>query len=49
MTKNYWLFKSEPGSWSWEQQKKAGSKGEPWTGVRNYQARKQHARHARRR
>ncbi len=40
MTKNYWLFKSEPGSWSWEQQKKAGSKGEPWTGVRNYQARK---------
>lgn len=37
---NYWLFKSEPGSWSWDQQKKAGSKGEPWTGVRNYQARK---------
>ena len=35
----YWLFKSEPETWSWEQQKKKGAKGEEWTGVRNYQAR----------
>ncbi len=35
---NYWLFKSEPETWSWEQQKKKGAKGEPWSGVRNYQA-----------
>lgn len=35
----YWLFKSEPDKWSWEQQKKRGSKGEQWDGVRNYQAR----------
>ncbi|MDR4308025.1 EVE domain-containing protein [Chelatococcus sambhunathii] len=35
----YWLFKSEPDSWSWEQQKAAGAKGTEWTGVRNYQAR----------
>ncbi|MBI1260321.1 MAG: EVE domain-containing protein [Rhizobiales bacterium] len=35
---NYWLFKSEPGTWSWEDQKKKGAKGEPWNGVRNYQA-----------
>jgi predicted RNA-binding protein with PUA-like domain len=35
----YWLFKSEPGAWSWEQQKKAGRAGTEWTGVRNYQAR----------
>jgi len=34
----YWLFKSEPGAWSWAQQKKRGAKGEPWNGVRNYQA-----------
>ena len=34
----YWLFKSEPEAWSWEQQKKRGAKGEPWSGVRNYQA-----------
>ena len=34
----YWLFKSEPSTWSWEQQKKRGAKGEPWNGVRNYQA-----------
>ena len=36
---NYWLFKSEPGTWSWDDQKKKGKKGEPWDGVRNYQAR----------
>lgn len=35
----YWLFKSEPSSWSWEQQKADGKKGTEWTGVRNYQAR----------
>jgi predicted RNA-binding protein with PUA-like domain len=35
----YWLFKSEPESWSWEQQKAKKKAGEPWDGVRNYQAR----------
>lgn len=35
----YWLFKSEPSSWSWEMQKKKGDKGQEWDGVRNYQAR----------
>jgi len=35
----YWLMKSEPGTWSWEEQKKEGSKGAEWDGVRNYQAR----------
>jgi predicted RNA-binding protein with PUA-like domain len=35
----YWLFKSEPSTWSWEQQKAKGQVGEPWTGVRNYLAR----------
>ena len=35
----YWLFKSEPESWSWDQQKAKGKAGEPWDGVRNYQAR----------
>ena len=35
---NYWLFKSEPKSWSWEDQLKRGKKGEGWDGVRNYQA-----------
>jgi len=35
----YWLMKSEPGAWSWEQQKKEGKKGAEWDGVRNYQAR----------
>ena len=34
----YWLFKSEPESWSWDQQKAKGAKGEPWTGVRNFTA-----------
>jgi len=36
---NYWLFKSEPGTWGWDDQVKRGAKGEPWDGVRNYQAR----------
>ncbi|MFN0193885.1 MAG: EVE domain-containing protein [Aestuariivirga sp.] len=35
----YWLFKSEPDTWSWESQKAKGKAGEEWTGVRNYQAR----------
>ena len=34
----YWLVKSEPGSWSWDQQVKDGAKGTPWTGVRNFTA-----------
>ena len=36
----YWLMKSEPDVWSIEQQVKAGTKGAPWDGVRNYQAAK---------
>lgn len=35
----YWLFKSEPFKWSWENQKARGEKGEEWDGIRNYQAR----------
>jgi len=34
----YWLLKSEPNVWSFNQQKKVGSKGAIWDGVRNYQA-----------
>ena len=37
---NYWLIKSEPNVWSIDQQIKAGTKGAPWDGVRNYQAAK---------
>jgi predicted RNA-binding protein with PUA-like domain len=37
---NHWLFKSEPESWSWDQQKAKGAKGEPWSGVRNFTAAK---------
>ena len=36
---NYWLFKSEPSTWSWDQQVAKGDAGEEWDGVRNYQAR----------
>ncbi|WP_424928529.1 EVE domain-containing protein [Amaricoccus tamworthensis] len=36
---NYWLFKSEASTWSWEQQIAKGEEGEEWDGVRNYQAR----------
>jgi len=36
----YWLFKTEPETFSWEMQKKRGPKGEPWSGVRNYAAAK---------
>lgn len=35
----FWLFKSEPDAWSWDQQVAKGEAGEEWTGVRNYQAR----------
>ena len=34
----YWLLKSEPNVWSISDQKKVGSKGAAWDGVRNYQA-----------
>jgi predicted RNA-binding protein with PUA-like domain len=36
---SYWLVKSEPSSWSWDQQVAKGTKGEAWTGVRNFTAR----------
>lgn len=35
----YWLFKSEPETWSWDQQVARGDQGESWDGVRNYLAR----------
>ena len=35
----YWLFKSEPATWSWADQQAKGEAGEEWDGVRNYQAR----------
>ena len=35
---SYWLMKSEPNVWSIKQQKKIGTKGVVWDGVRNYQA-----------
>lgn len=35
----YWLFKSEPFKWSWDQQKAKGEEGEEWDGIRNYLAR----------
>jgi len=35
----FWLFKSEPDTWSWDQQVAKGAAGEEWDGVRNYQAR----------
>jgi predicted RNA-binding protein with PUA-like domain len=35
----YWLFKSEPDVWGWDQQVAKGDEGEEWNGVRNYQAR----------
>ena len=39
MTMAYWLVKSEPSVWSWDQQVAKGAKGEAWTGVRNFTAR----------
>ena len=38
VTMAHWLMKSEPGTWSWQQQQKSGAKGEAWSGVRNHQA-----------
>ena len=35
----YWLFKSEPNTWGWDDQTAKGAVGEEWDGVRNYQAR----------
>ena len=36
----YWLLKTEPEEFSWEDQVKRGAKGELWTGVRNFTARR---------
>ena len=36
----HWLLKSEPSSWSWDQQVAAGGKGTFWNGVRNHVAKK---------
>jgi predicted RNA-binding protein with PUA-like domain len=36
----YWLLKTEPETFSWDDQVKRGSKGEPWTGVRNFTAKR---------
>ena len=35
---NYWLIKTEPGTWSWDDQLKSAKKTTTWDGVRNYQA-----------
>jgi len=35
---NFWLLKTEPDQWSWEQQAKSGNSGAEWNGVRNFQA-----------
>ena len=40
MRKSYWLLKTEPEEWSWEQQVNSGKKGAEWNGVRNFQAAK---------
>lgn len=37
---NYWLFKTEAETFSWDMQKSRGAKGEPWSGVRNFAAAK---------
>src|ERR1700744_3973854 len=34
---NYWLLKTEAETFSWDMQKERGAKGEPWSGVRNWQ------------
>lgn len=39
VSRTYWLLKSEPDTWSWDQQVAKGKTGEPWSGVRNFQAR----------
>ena len=40
MLMKYWLLKTEPEEWSWQQQVKSGNKGAEWSGVRNFQAAK---------
>ena len=40
MLMKYWLIKTEPEEWSWQQQVKSGNKGAEWSGVRNFQATK---------
>jgi predicted RNA-binding protein with PUA-like domain len=40
MTMAYWLLKTEADTFSWDDQVKRGAKGEPWTGVRNFTARR---------
>ena len=40
MAKSYWLIKTEPDVWSWQQQISSGSRGAEWNGVRNFQAAK---------
>jgi predicted RNA-binding protein with PUA-like domain len=39
--RRYWLVKSEPHAWSWEQMVAAGAQGTGWTGVRNHLAKQQ--------
>ena len=36
----HWLLKTEPEEFSWDDQVQRGAKGEPWTGVRNFRARR---------
>ena len=38
MKPHYWLFKSEPSTWSWDQQMASDAKGTHWNGVRNHSA-----------
>ena len=38
--RTYWLLKTEPQEWSWQQQVKSGDRGAEWNGVRNFQAAK---------
>ena len=40
MLMKYWLIKTEPEEWSWQQQVKSSNKGAEWSGVRNFQAAK---------
>ena len=40
MGKSYWLMKTEPEEWSWQEQIKLGKKGVEWNGVRNFHAAK---------
>jgi predicted RNA-binding protein with PUA-like domain len=39
--KSYWLVKSEPHAWSWDQMAACGAEGTGWTGVRNHLAKQQ--------